>query len=236
MNLNNGEFFSSLFGGEEVKVYNIGYFSLSEEKDSERNKGIEKRRYKIHSITEEHFNKIEHLDVLLLEESKPSDINQVCEILMNVRKRSNILVWILAHPDVAVRKNRIVYLKLGADGVIDHTDNWEELSLVLKNAINRHYFPQFVNKKMLKKEDEKRKKEESIFKLIPENFSVRIENGEEISLTKLEYKVIEYLYENKQKVVSYEELYQSLWTGDCNELKYRICNLIFHLRKKNTTN
>lgn len=206
-------------------MYNIGYFSLSEEKASEQDKVIEKRHYKIHSITEEHFNKIEHLDVLLLEESKPSDISQVCEMLMNVRKRSNILVWILAHPDVVVRKNRIVYLKLGADGVIDHTDDWEELSLILKNAINRHYFPQFVNKKILNKE-------KSTFKLIPQNFSVLIESGEEISLTKLEYKVIEYLYANKQKVVSYEELYQKIWTGDCHELKYRICNLIFHLRKK----
>lgn len=214
-------------------MYNIGYFSLLDKKNSEEVKGVTKNYCTVHTLTEKQLDSIDYLDVLVLEDSKPADINKICQLLIEIRKRSDILVWVLSDAHLEAINNRIVYLRLGADGVINHTADWYELSLILKNAIERKD-PQRLLQANFSIASNSNHKEQRIpfFKLVPKNLSVFIDNEVEVELTKLEFMAIEYMYENAQKMVTYEEIYRNIWNDDCGEKKYRVSNLIFHLRKK----
>lgn len=52
------------------------------------------------------------------------------------------------------------------------------------------------------------------------------------SFNKIEFFTIEYLYKHAGQTITYEELYKNVWKDTANERKYRVANVIFHLRKK----
>lgn len=72
---------------------------------------------------------------------------------------------------------------------------------------------------------------DSGFELLPSNFSIVLQ-GKEISLTKLEFRTIEFLQSQQGVAVSYEEIYKNVWDEDGQGKQYRVSNLIFHLRQK----
>ncbi len=70
--------------------------------------------------------------------------------------------------------------------------------------------------------------------LIAPNLSVYLGSGEEILLTKIGiFFTIEYLYKHAGQTITYEELYKKM-SGKILRMneKYRVANVIFHLRKK----
>ncbi|MDN3193933.1 winged helix-turn-helix domain-containing protein, partial [Enterococcus faecalis] len=42
----------------------------------------------------------------------------------------------------------------------------------------------------------------------------------------------EKLFKHAGQTITYEELYKNVWKDTANERKYRVANVIFHLRKK----
>ena len=74
---------------------------------------------------------------------------------------------------------------------------------------------------------------DTVIELIPNNVSVRLyPNEDEISLTRLEYQLMNLLYENPSKGITYEEIYEEVWQTPYKDNKYRVANLVFHLREK----
>lgn len=169
---------------------------------------------------------LSQFDSIFIEENRETDINEVCEFIMEVRKASNIPVWVMHPLELANKTKRIIYLQLGADGVIDVESDKDEFALMAKSVL-LHYLRS-------KKTGSQTQiiYENGQIQLIPQNLSVSLEDGKEISLTKLEFLTIDYLHRHARQAVTYEEIYKNVWKDNARNRKYRVANLIFNLRKK----
>ncbi|MEI5989158.1 hypothetical protein A5881_000646 [Enterococcus termitis] len=216
-------------------MYTIGYVSL-EGKASEGHKELFAplqshiqiiENEQVRQIVENDGEILHQIDTLVIEHSDLNDLNLICELIMNIRKQANVPLWILASSENVNRTNRIVYLQLGADGIIDQADETDESILMMRNLMRR-----FRNREHHEILKEVPKSKTFDFKLIPQNLSVCLENGKEVNLTKLEFLTIEYLHKHARKTMTYEEIYQNVWNDIYLDRKYRVSNLIFHLRQK----
>lgn len=107
-----------------------------------------------------------------------------------------------------------ILLKIGANQIIAES---EVCLLVIKNLI-----------------DTLEAKEEALNHKITfnkENRSIIVDNQERY-LTKIEYKIFNALYENKNKVVCYESLGKEAWPDKLEIDRTLVANLVFHLREK----
>ncbi|WP_086349335.1 winged helix-turn-helix domain-containing protein [Candidatus Enterococcus clewellii] len=207
-------------------MYQIGYFVSKNQKSEYIDRFLDDQLYKFHEINEEELFDHSLLDGVVLEETD-SNINWVCSLLMKLKERSNLLVWVLS-PGVIVPKSiRLVYLQLGANGVADSSDDFDEFSLIVRNtlACAKDSEKSVIGKQSLVEE------ENHDFQLLPKNLSVILEDGKEVELTKLEFMVIQYLHRHAQETVTYEEIYENVWKSG-EPCRYRVSNMIFHLRKK----
>ncbi|MBO0474839.1 response regulator transcription factor [Enterococcus ureasiticus] len=160
-------------------------------------------------------------DLIIIEEIKTINSINIINLLFELRKNFSGLIWVLSAK--YEEKNEILYYKMGVDG-ISYSDRPSELiQLQLTNALNRN-FKKKANSSTISKS--------SSLKLNPINSSVHKENGEEISLTRSEYNVLNLLMENLNNTVTYEEMLGVIWNDDKRSNKYKISNLIFHLRSK----
>ncbi|MDA9472129.1 winged helix-turn-helix domain-containing protein [Enterococcus sp. 5H] len=217
-------------------MYTIGYISLSSQLDEERKRAFNVLQCIIRPIEKEKINLLfevedcllDKIDTLIVEDVDFSDINWICELIMKVRKQSDIPLWISAPSDVLSKTSRIVYLQLGADGILDQDDDLDEAILIVRNCINRFKQPR------LKGNPKRTTLATGVeaFQLIPQNLSVCLENGKEVNLTKLEFLTIEYLHKHACKTMTYEEIYQNVWNDTYKNRKYRVSNLVCHLRQK----
>ncbi|OTN88806.1 hypothetical protein A5819_001298 [Enterococcus sp. 7E2_DIV0204] len=105
-----------------------------------------------------------------------------------------------------------ILLKIGANQVIKKLDTYQ---LMLKNLLDT-----------LENIEKNLNNEENINK---DNRSITI-NGHVRYLTKTEYKIFNFLYENK--VVSYEWMSNEIWPDRVKNNKALIANSVFHLREK----
>lgn len=212
-------------------MYELGF--VSKEENSTNNKYIEmlekKSLFNLHDIDlEESIDAYKKMDALIIQ-SDAGEVGNICELLIEVKKQSDILVWILS--DELPDTTRIIFLQLGADGILDSKFKPEEYLLILRNSLNRHIASR-ENAIELSKETATAYED---FKLVPNNLSVVIKGDEEIRLTNLEFKTIELLYEKKSEAIPYQAIYQQVWRNSKDNIKnsnYRVANLIFHLRKK----
>lgn len=175
---------------------------------------------------------LHQLDALLIEDNESRSINDGCELLMGIRKQSDLPIWICSFSETINKVKRIIYLQLGADGVIDESYDSEEFMLLIKNLLNRLDSDHLI--KQLRKNEltSENSKSASGLYLISQNLSVCLEDGEEIPLTKLEFFAIECLHKHARETVTYEDLYKNVWKDSSDNRKYRVANVIFHLRKK----
>ncbi|MBO0446727.1 response regulator transcription factor [Enterococcus ureilyticus] len=217
-------------------MYKIGYISLNNELGEQYKKELKSLQCHIEMIDKERTtqlfannnNLLQQLDTLIIEDYNLNNLNWVCELIMSIRKQTTLPLWIIASSEKANRTKRIVYLQLGADGIIDHGQDMDESLLMMRNLLKR--FKQRENKQAIV--------EPSLingvadFKLVPQNLSVCVENGKEVNLTKLEFLTIEYLHKHARKTKTYEEIYQNVWNDTYQNRKYRVSNLVFHLRQK----
>lgn len=217
-------------------MYTIGYISLSSKLDEQQKKAFDRLQCIIQPIKKEKINElfegedysINKIDTLIVEDAGFSDINWICELIMKVRKQSDMPLWILASSDGLSKTGRIVYLQLGADGILDQSGDLDESVLMIRNCLKRFKKPRLkVNAQkpiLMTGVDD--------FQLIPQNLSVCLEDGEEVNLTKLEFLTIEYLHKHACKTMTYEEIYQNVWNDTYRNRKYRVSNLVCHLRQK----
>ncbi|OEG23165.1 hypothetical protein BCR24_13135 [Enterococcus ureilyticus] len=150
---------------------------------------------------------------------------------MEIRKKTTKFLWILS--EVKENSERTLFLELGANMIFDSSNNLDEVALILSNSLCT-VKDEMREQNLLSKSFSKKKKNGASFKLIPQNLSVLLGNGEEIYLTKQEFKTLEILYRHSKTTVTYEDILSEVWKTTSNEnyRKYRISNLIFHLRQK----
>nr|MBO0432923.1 DNA-binding response regulator [Enterococcus sp. DIV0849a] len=109
-------------------MYNIGYFSLRAPQNNYYKTLDSDPQCSLKLIEEFDLNDIDGLDVLIIEESTELNFTNICEWLLEIRKVSDIYILILADEDQMVFTSRMVYLKLGADGIF--TEEADELDLI----------------------------------------------------------------------------------------------------------
>ncbi|MBP2098479.1 winged helix-turn-helix domain-containing protein [Enterococcus rivorum] len=168
-------------------------------------------------LAENLLEKLNQIDVCLIEEGQSLE---TCELILMLRKKSTSLIWILC--EELSRINKLVYFELGVDGVADVTNEKELFLLQLCNIL----------KKVKNRADCDYQKHTPSLYLNSNNLSVLKNGMEEISLTPLEFKVLNLLLKKRGKMVSYKEIYQTLWEEEKKNQLYRVNNLIFSLRKK----
>lgn len=157
------------------------------------------------------------VDVYLIEESQSL---KTCELILTLRKKSTRLIWVLSQQFSKI--NKLVYFELGADGVSDIVNEKEILIIQLSNILKR----------MKANTDDFFEEKDSSLLLIPNNLSVLKNGREEVSLTPLEFKILNLLVSKRGEMVPYKEIYQTLWNEEKKNQLYRVNNLIFSLRKK----
>lgn len=166
--------------------------------------------------------------VVILDEGEEA-MGTICEKIIRIKDRSEALIWVKTNEQNV--SNRLVYLTLGADGVTHAESNQEEWFLMMNNALKRRKREQIertVEKAPHQKENECSKN----LVLNPRNSSVLVAGHTEIVLTRLEFKTLSLLIQHPNEAVTYEEIFNELWTGDQKSLQYRVSNVIFHIRGK----
>ncbi len=138
--------------------------------------------------------KIQDYDLVLLDVNMPyMDGFELCS---KIREFSNVPIIMLTAK--AEESDKIMGLGVGADDYVTKPFSINELIARVKAHLRRN--STFSSEK----------KEESDFVIDEDKVEVRIK-GVIMDFTPLEYKVIKYLYDNKPRVISREELLQEVW-------------------------
>ncbi|MBL1226780.1 winged helix-turn-helix transcriptional regulator [Enterococcus sp. BWR-S5] len=205
-------------------MHTIGVLNIAGELRQEYIDSLKKEQYQVVPIDSEQKldEKIRQIDGVIIFDENQENVGGVCNLILSIKKESQALVWTASKNISSI--NRLVYLQLGVSGNIEQKCDPEELRLIIRNSLGSE-----------KKEDGKQTGEENLnfaIQLNSANQSVSIEGQEEIDLTRMEFQILNVLYENRGKAMSYEEIHAEIWGENQVPSKARIANLIFHLRKK----
>ncbi|OEH80731.1 hypothetical protein BCR26_06925 [Enterococcus rivorum] len=206
-------------------MHKVGYISLNNVwKDEYLTLFKTNAKYKVKQLDVKDIERFTKHKALLIEVQKTTELPYILQLLLEVKKIPGMLTFIVSSSEIIDKTTRTVCLHLGVNGIKDATTDTGEFSIILKNALDKLSVArnQF---------QEQQKKDGDIFELNPVNLSLYIDNNE-ISLTKLEYQMLELLYRNLKKTVSYEKIYEKIWNDNATGKKYRVANTIFHIRKK----
>lgn len=165
---------------------------------------------------------------IIVETNSQQQMHKTCEAIIKIRAVSTKLIWVLTGN--STKLNRMIYLRLGCDGVLNQKMASEEFALYVKVTLERQNGHKSLPIK--NSEDDSLQNKESSLKLIPQNISVMIDGNREVNLTRREYKALELLRKHEGKVIHYSTFYEHIWGDRNNNGNYRIANLICQLRKK----
>ena len=183
-------------------MFNIFLIEDDKKLESMVKEYLERYGYKVHTVNK--FNEIEeefkiiNPDLVLLDINLPYyDGFYLCRLF---RKSSNVpIVVISARSD---DMEQVMGIELGADDYIVKPFSYEILIAKIKASLRREY-GEYANKSQDYLNIKGLILDESTFKMTYK--------GKEIDLSKNEFKLIKKLIENKDKVVSREELLETLW-------------------------
>ncbi|MBO0470105.1 response regulator transcription factor [Enterococcus sp. DIV0242_7C1] len=163
--------------------------------------------------------------ILIFPNNVDSEVAEICQLIMEIKMNSESFIWVVSK--IYDEKKRVVYLQLGVDGNISTECSPRELQLIVKNALDRKstYENQSVSQK------DGTKSNESLPELNEKNLSF-VAEGEEVPLTRTEYRLFKLLLSNPGIAFSYEELYRKVWNKPYKNEKYRVSNVVFHIREK----
>ncbi|WP_348921442.1 winged helix-turn-helix domain-containing protein [Enterococcus rotai] len=156
------------------------------------------------------------LDGFLFHVGGKIDFKKVCEWILYLKQNTQLLIWVITEQED--KQETMIYFQLGASGVfVEKDENW---MLAVNNTISSKKVLAEIKSQPLKLDDK--------------NQSVLIDGNREEPLTRKEYELMEILYTNANKAVSYEKLQKLLWKDGSveEEQLYRIANIVFHLREK----
>ncbi|WP_086315239.1 hypothetical protein A5821_002681 [Enterococcus sp. 7F3_DIV0205] len=216
-------------------MYNIGIISTNTKSDNNTYiETLKETRCNVRYLEENQEWDIERdeFDALIIEEAENvNQIGVICESIIKIREQTSALLWILS--ENTDKSTRIVYMKLGADGIINASVDSDELSLFIHGNLNRY---SNRNQKRLSSYEDKALQEvnepKNKVELIHSNFSVLLNGNQEVSLTKLEFRTIELLSNHAGQALTYEEIYKNVWNNETEDKQYRVANIIYHLRRK----
>lgn len=143
-------------------------------------------------------------------------------LIMKMREVTNIPIIVLSAKSEVTDK--IVGLNVGADDYITKPFNAVELTARV-NSLIRRYFS--LGASEIKKDDIKIGR----VSLSDESKEVRVE-GEVVSLTPYEYKILYLLLKNPGRVFSSNEIYERVWEDEAIDVRKIISVHISHLRDK----
>lgn len=201
----------------------IGYATLSVSNDNDYISALREQfgSVRIMDLDEKINRQMRDLKVLIIQDDENRFFETVCRLVIEAKQDSTLLIWFISSNLVQIHYD--IYPKMGVSGLIDSSFSPENLSLLLQNV--------FLS--VEGKGTQLSNHEDLPISLIPNQLSINIE-GHHVMLTKLEYFLIEILYNQKGNVVTYEEIAKILWSNDPkgkgNNVK--IANLIFNLRYK----
>ncbi|MHC5217265.1 winged helix-turn-helix domain-containing protein [Enterococcus sp. LJL128] len=208
----------------------VGYLLLDENQNDYVSRLWNDEMYKLYNINDELGNPKDwenKLDIVLVEGNHIDNIGQICQQIIEIKQNLNVLLWVISSEKID-NTFRLLYLRLGAIGVIDSEDYFNEFYLISKNFSEYNAKKTFSNNEV----EDTIQKTNNRLRLFPENRSIILETGEEIELTRMEYNVICFLYDRSEEVVTYEEIYKHIWSEETSMQKYRVSYVIFRLRKK----
>lgn len=209
---------------------NIGVINLSAELGDSYLEAFKNNDINVTALTAESFEKeISGFDGVIICENGVLDAARTASILLKLKESTNTRVWVFSSNLQKIM--RTVYLQLDALGIISEDYEPEELQLIISNNLLKSTEGDSCTDNQLKTSN-LGKEDNNNVQLIPRNNSVKINNQEEIPLTRLEYKTMELLYEHRNNTVAYKELFEVIWGKGFNNQNYRVANLIFHLREK----
>lgn len=121
-------------------MYNVGIISTNNEvENSTYVDALEESECRVHYLQDKKkwLVSVEKLDALIIEETETDNqIGMICESIIAIREQSSALIWVMSKN--ADKSTRIVYMKLGADGIINKTIDSDELSLFVQKNLNRY--------------------------------------------------------------------------------------------------
>lgn len=211
-------------------MYTIGVLSFGNAKKNVHLGFISEKGWKIETIKVENVREMDlTIKAIIIEEGAMAQTcSQLIRIKSHIQKRE-IPIYILSKGN---SEHNIVYLQLGAEACFSTIIDPHEFHFTLANLLNHYY------SKNLKKNEKKLNQEEKVLQksleLLPEKRSVIIEGKTEVFLTKKEYGVLDILYANVNKPITYGDFEEKLWGAGSNsgDGNYKIANTVFHLRKK----
>ncbi|WP_339101739.1 winged helix-turn-helix domain-containing protein [Candidatus Enterococcus clewellii] len=173
------------------------------------------------------FSEIEqekNVDGFVIFEENLSNISEICKCMIEWKKQSEALIWIILSGQEPFTK--MIYLQVGADAVFTYESEIEENILTISNALKRYKSAKKLRQVKQSVEDNK------LLRLNSMNLSAIIDGSKEVPLTRIEYKIMELLMQNPNIAISYQEICKEIWDSECDQNKFRVSNVIFHLRKK----
>ena len=216
-------------------MYNLGI--LNEEgsiKDTSTNEFADSSMFNpsFFSYVNNNEDRLSEMDIILIEEGVDRKFESACESILELRKWFQGVVWVFSTELSDFQ--RMIYFQLGADGISNTDGNKGAFLLQLENLLKH-----MGNINVVKEVQQQNQIKSDTFELDEGSLSLILKDGFEISLTKLEFFVLRELFNRSGETLSYEELYQKIWTEKKNGKvtgatfrQYRVTNLIFHLRKK----
>ena len=208
-------------------MYTLGILSQENYSETVLNE-FEKRGFTLKPLDEENIC-TNDVDGIFIEETQDHSITTICELVLSIRKESDVFIWVLSETSTTV--DRQVYLQLGVDNVFNRKYFPTEPLLIIRNTFTRQ-----DRRGSVAQEELTIRSEKGGMDLNPRNLSMTIPTEDnqmkEIGLTKLEYRIIELLNSSPGKTYSYKEIYENLWSQPYNDQPYRVANVVFHIREK----
>lgn len=180
--------------------------------------------------------------LMLIEQLQPQAV--ILDLMLPGMNGEELLIHIKEHyPDIVVLiasakedvKTKVNLLRSGAEDFISKPFDTEELLARLEVVLRRNGKDSF-------RKEEKDKSKENILKykdivMEPENFKVMVA-GEEVKLTKREFRILELLMQHPEKVFTKNNIYESVWNeeflGEENAVNVHISNIRQKLAKVNS--
>ncbi|MBP1044812.1 helix-turn-helix domain-containing protein [Enterococcus sp. BWM-S5] len=214
----------------EYRVCTVSVVNINGELNERYVNELTRNQYNVDfTETEELLADIEDVDAVIIhfDEENEEVIWKICNLIFQIKESSKAFIWTFSNKMMEI--NRLVYLKLGIHGHIPAVCSPAEFELIIHNTVN-HFEEKQIEEMIEVIENETRENQLTIYE---HNRSLQFENGIEINLTKLEYRLLTILCSKKGKVFGYEELRNFVWQEEeVDSYRARLANLIFYLRKK----
>lgn len=159
------------------------------------------------------------LEGVILTVTDKYDLMKVIDWLLACQAQPALFVWVISTV-LLEEEEEAILLELGANDVLKISGNLFCLTKRIENTFER-VRPQKSMCSSLQTGVLFNEKNQSV-----------LVNGYEQPLTRKEFQLVYYLYENKNTVVTYEQLMRYMWPNKEQKEIYRLSNTIFHIRKK----